>query len=122
MLILRDRASIAQLTDLEVRALIEQRIQALSEFDDCALDEMVIFIVVEPGDTLEVVSAHLGFPILGRRFELMEEHATYYEIVYVHSDDGFGIEVFISKLPGVPPELIAMCMAHATPTQEQPPP
>lgn len=120
MLILRDLVSIARLTDPEVRALIEQRLQALSEFDDCALEELVTFIVVEPGDTLYAVDASLGFPILDSRFELIEEHAGYYEIVYVLSDDGFGIEVFVSKHPGVAPELIAMCIAHTTPSREQP--
>lgn len=133
MLVLRNLASIAQLTDPELRTLIEQRVHALSEFDDCMLSELVMFLVVEPGDPLGDLDAQLGFPVMGNRFddarfgdsgfepsfELLEEHAGYYEIVFVLSDDGFGIEVFIPKHPGVPADLLAMCAAYATPAQEK---
>lgn len=111
MLILRDQESIDALTDLTLRSLIQQRVESLSEFDDYELSELVIFLVVEPGDPLSALDEQLGFPVLGSGFELLEEHAGYYEIVFVLSDDGFGAEVFIPKHPGVDPELIAMCKA-----------
>ena len=112
MLVLRDRASIAQLQDPELRSLIEQRVVSLVEFDDYDLDQLVTFLVVEPCDSLEAIDDQLGFQILAGTPELLEEHSRWYEIVFVLSDDGYGIEVFIPKHPGVDPLLLAMCSTH----------
>ena len=113
MLVLRDRASIEQLQDPQLRALIDQRVEALAEFDDYELHELVTFIVVQPGDSIEAIDEQLGRPILQGTPELLEEHPGYFEIVYVVSDDGFGIEVFIPKHPGVDPQLLSMCSTNA---------
>jgi hypothetical protein len=113
MLVLRDRASIAAIEDPDLRALIEARVESLAEYDDYDLDELVNFVVVEPGDSLPAIDEQLGRPVLGNSHELIEEHAGYYELVYVLSDDGFGIEVFIPKVPGVDPALLAMCATNA---------
>ena len=123
MLVLRDRESIAGITHADLRAHIERRVLALAEFDDFELHELVIFVVVEPGDAMSAIDAQLGFSILGDAdvtpaWELIEEHPGYFEIVYVLSDDGFGLDVFIPKHPDVPPELLAMCAAFASPAEE----
>jgi hypothetical protein len=132
MLALRDRDAISRVPDPELRALIERRAEAiLAEVgDSLELHEIVLFVVVEPGDPLDVINEQLGFPVLCTRWEpeacfgspafqpsweMLEERAEYYEIVYVVSDDGFGYEVFVPKRPGVDPELLAMCAAYATP-------
>ena len=134
MQVLRDQASISTIDDPELRTLIEKRVQTLAEFDDYELHELVNFLVVEPGDALHALDMQLGFPILQNRFDgsrfgdpgftpsfdLLEEHAGCYEIVFVVSDDGFGIEVFVAKDPGVPSELLAMCVAYATPAESMP--
>ena len=134
MQVLRDQASISTIDDPELRTLIEKRVQTLAEFDDYELHELVNFLVVEPGDALQALDLQLGFPILENRFDgsrfgdpgftpsfdLLEEHAGCYEIVFVVSDDGFGIEVFVAKDPGVPSELLAMCAAYATPAESMP--
>lgn len=112
MQVLRDRESVAVISDPGLRGLIEHRVRALDEFDDYELSELVTFIVVEPGDALAAIDEQLGFPVLGNRHELIEEHAGWYEIVFVLSDDGYGIEVFIPKASGVDPDLLAMCTTH----------
>ena len=67
---------------------------------------------MEQEDTLEKIDAQLGSSILSNRysgirfgqpdyvpsFELIDEHAGYYEMVFILSDDGFGVEVFIPKV------------------------
>ena len=87
------------------------------------------FLIVEPGDSLQAINAQLGFNILTNRwtgirfdqpgytqsFEILDEHAGYYEMVFIISDDGFGIEVFIPKAEGVDPDLLAMCQRYAVP-------
>ena len=90
MLVLRDLSSIAQLKDPELRKLIDERVEALGEFDDCELQELVTFIVVEPGDSLATLDDQLGFSVLNRPFELCEEHAGYFELLFVISNDGSG--------------------------------
>jgi hypothetical protein len=131
MRVLRDPAAIAQLEAGELHTLLAQRVASLSEFADYELHELVTFVVVQPGDSLEGLEEQLGFDALCNRFdgtrfgdpgftpswELLEQHAGYFAIVYVLSDDGFGIEVFVPKQPGVNPELLAMCATYATPAQ-----
>jgi len=119
MRVLRDRASIASTEDPALRALLETRVQALDEFDDCELHELVMFVIVEPFDSLHAVDQQLGFSVLTRPFDLMEEHLGYFEIVFVLSDDGYGLEVFVPKVSGVPDEMLAMCRAHVAQSQER---
>ncbi len=114
-----------------MRSLIDQRIAMLSE--DEPYDPAVngYFIVIEAGDSLDALDAQLGFSILSNRFdgtlyghpdfspcfELLEEHASCYEMVFVLSDDGYGVEVFIPK-EGAPAALLALCQRYAIPAQE----
>jgi hypothetical protein len=120
--------------DPELRQLLSNVVQTLSEFDDCDLADMVCFLIVEPGDTLAQVDAQLNFPILSNRFDgqpfgspdftpswdVLEAHAHWYELVFVMSDDGFGLEVFIPKHPEVPAELLAMCAMYYEPAPQEP--
>ena len=126
MIIVRDLSAIHQISNLEIRELVTQRMDDLGgdAFDANALG---YFLVVECGDTLEALSAQLGFDILCNRFtgirydqtgfmpsfELMEEFTAGYDMVFVLSDDGYGVEVFVQKANGVPPNLLAMCQRYA---------
>lgn len=122
MLILSEPTSIAGMGDAELIRLLRHRVDALQEFDDYALGDLVRFVVVEPGDSLQDLDAQLGFSARDKPFELLEEHPGYYELVFVVSDDGFGIEVFVPKQPGIDPRLLALCITQSAPSQEQPEP
>ncbi|CAM5797807.1 hypothetical protein [Rhizobacter fulvus] len=118
MQVVRDYESLASVPDLHLHALLEKCVASLtSGFDDYDLAELVTFIVIEPGDLLEAIDTALGFPILTRPFELLADHPDWYELVFVVSDDGYGIEVFISKASGVDPRLLSMCSAHLETTR-----
>jgi hypothetical protein len=118
MQVLRDYESIASVPDLHLRALLEKCVASLTtDFDEYDLDELVTFIVIEPGDSLAEIDTALGFPILTRPFELLVDHADWYELVFIVSDDGYGIEVFISKASGVDPRLLSMCARHVETTR-----
>ena len=134
MQVLRDRDATAQLGDPLLRSLILQRIDALTEeCPECALDQLGRFVIVEPGDQPEALAGQLGFHPLTNRWdgtpfgqpgfvpswELAEEHGAWYELVFVLGDDGFGLEVFVPKAPGVDPELLALCAAYAVPAAEE---
>jgi hypothetical protein len=129
MRIIRDPADTASIADPELRHLIEKTIVALSEDYPYDPDVLGYFIIVQPGDTLATINAQIGFDILANKwtgvrfdqpgytqsFEVLEEHAGYWEMVFILSDDGYGIEVFIPKAQGIDPDLLAMCARHAVP-------
>lgn len=91
MEILKDGAAVEQCLnntpDTELRRLIADRVQALSEFD---LGELAHFYVVETAEELK----SLDLPPI---YEIREDHTDWTELVYVISDDGFGLEVFVRK-------------------------
>jgi len=94
MEILKNGAAVEQYLnttpDPELRKLLTDRVQALREYDDYELAEIAHFYVVETADEL----ASLNLPDL---YEIREDHEHWTELVYVLSDDGFGLQVFIRK-------------------------
>ena len=130
MQLIHTAADVAKLADPALRNLIEATIAALSEDEPFDAAVLGYFLIVEPGDTVADLDAQIGFSILANRwiglrfdapgytqhFEVLDEHAGYFELVFILSDDGFGIEVFVPKR-GVAPELLAMCERYAVPSQ-----
>ena len=126
MHVIRTESDLRALEDLYLLALIRQRIADTAEFVD-TFGELVFFVVVQPGDDIAAVDVALGFPVMANRFDgttfgkpgftpswdVLEEHAGFYELVYVLSDDGSGVTVFVSKTDGVSPELLSMCRQFA---------
>ncbi len=76
--------------DLELRGLLADRVQALSEYDDCDLGDLAHFYVVETAEELRSLS-------LPETVEVRADHRDWTELVYVLSDDGFGLEVFVRR-------------------------
>lgn len=126
MIVVRNLQSTHQISNTAIRQLVEQRINDLGgeAFDSAALG---YFLIIQQGTTLEAIEAQLGFSILANRFtgirfdqpgfspsfEFVEEFPSCYDMVFVLSDDGFGIEVFVEKAEGVPPDLRIMCRTFA---------
>lgn len=124
MRILRDLADIQTLDSGEIRRLIEARIADLTESGEYRLEELVYFVVVEPGDTTAALEAHLGRTVLITNatgvypsWEVLEEHPSCYEMVIVLNDEGAGVEVFIPK-EGTDDNLLRMCRRYAVPARE----
>lgn len=106
--------------DCDVRKLLAAHVARLSEYEGHGLGELVRFIVFEHGDTVTDLDAALGFPIMTNRFdgihygepnfspswEVAEEYSHWYELIFVLSDDGFGVVVFIPK--NTQPQLLKM--------------
>ena len=74
--------------DPELRGLLAERVQALSDYED--ISEIAHFYVVETADEL----ASLDLPDL---YEIREDYEKWTELVYVLSDDGFGLQVYVRK-------------------------
>jgi hypothetical protein len=121
MLVIPDDRALRNLVDASLKALLKARCEELSEEVDGGWTALVRFIALEPGDPLPVLDAELGFPILEQPFELIEEHAAWFEIVFVLSDDGAGIEVFVPKHCDIDRRLLALCRTHSFPSKDQHP-
>lgn len=76
--------------DPELRSLLADRVQALSEYDDYDLGELAHFYVVETAEELR----SLNLPDI---VEVRADHKDWTELVYVLSDDGFGLQVFVRR-------------------------
>ena len=120
MLVIRDRPTIYAgtnaLADPELRRLIHQSAdQLMSQFEpgEYSLEELGVFIVVESGDSIDAIDEQLGRSILDTRPELVLEHPGWYQLVFILSDDGYGVEVFVPKDSSIPPDLIALCRRYA---------
>ena len=126
MIVVRDHSTIDQISNPAIRELVQQRINDLGgeSFDS---NELGYFLVVESSDTLEALSAQLGFDMLRNRFtgirfnatgftpsfEFIEEFPACYDMVFVLDDTGIGVEIFVPKEEGIDPDLIAMCRMYA---------
>ena len=127
MHVIRTESDLQALEDPGLLALIHRRIADTAEFVN-TFGELVFFVIVEPGDDIAGVDDALGFPVMVNRFDgttlgepgftpswdVLEEHAGFYELVYVLSDDGQGVTVFVTRAEGVSAELLAMCRQFAT--------
>ena len=135
MIVVRDLSTIDQISNLQIRELVQQRVNDLGgeSFDS---NELGYFLVVESSDTLEALSAQLGFDLLRNRFtgirfnatgftpsfEFIEEFPACYDMVFVLDDTGIGVEIFVPKEEGIDPDLIAMCrmFAYTAPPEDAP--
>ena len=121
MLILKSPSSFDFITDPSILKLVKLRHDQLG-------DEMFgSVIIVEIGDTVEDIEKEIGFSILTNLFddvrypdpdfvpcfEVLEDHGTFYEILFIFGDGDDGtVEIFIPKV-GVDPLLLAMCSQFA---------
>ena len=100
--------------DPRLRRLLSERRDQLG--GDIASE--VRFVIVQPGDTLDALERELGFPVLGDPegsfgCEWVEDHGTFYEALWILTDDGYAHVAFITKL-GPDPDLLKFCEMHIT--------
>lgn len=127
MYVIRTESDLQELEGGDLLELIHRRIADTAEFAD-HFSELVSFVIVEPCDDAEHLALAIGFSPLVNRFDgtcfgepgftpswdVLEEHAGFYELTYVLSDDGRGVTVFVTRAEGVSPALLAMCRQFAT--------
>ena len=122
MLSLTDRDAVtAALTnpnlDPNLRVLIGLRAWQMDDDRARPLSDIVKFVVVQPGDTSEVIHEAVGFPITWDQaeqpgFEWMEDHGAWFELAYVLTDD-LGMIVFVADDPGTNFTLRFNCLGVA---------
>lgn len=99
---------------LQMKALIESRMRELID-EDTAMEDLLFFLILEPGDGLPSLGRALGLGLLhesgDQPWEVIEEHATCYELVFVLSSSGFGALVLASK-EGTDEEILQLCRKY----------
>ena len=118
MIIIRDTASLDQLALVELKQLIRDRIAEITQGQPYDADVYGEFVIVEAGDTLPEIEAYLGREVIGN-FEWLVEWPCCWEAVFVLSDDGYGIDLFIPKPEAMDAELLAVCMQYAVPAEPE---
>jgi hypothetical protein len=107
--------------DQSVTSLIQRRLSDLLADDDLTMEELVFFVVPEPGESVQQLEEALGTQVLtvdgSPLWEFIEEHPTCYEFVIVMSDAGEGVEVLVPKT-GSDGDLLSLCQQHAVPVKE----
>ncbi len=102
-------------TDPCITALIQQRMEELSDDDTC-MEELVVFMILESGDGIEQLQRQLNMQVMTDQsvplWEVIEEHTTCYELVFVLSSSGYGALVFAPKKGGAP-DILALCQKYA---------
>ncbi len=131
MRVLRDPGLTSAIENEALRALVAQRFMEIVQDEPYDPDIYGYFIVMEPGDSVAALEQETGWPILGSVFnearfgdadfspcfEFLEEHErpACYEVVFILNDGGFGIDLFIPKVPGMDRQLLDFCRAYAVP-------
>ena len=129
MLILRDPLAVEQLAPSSMQALLRQRFVELSQDEPYDPRRHGFIVVVEVGDSVADVEHATGCRLLSNRYsavrfgdadfvpdwELLEHHhasddsPACVEIVFVLSDDGYGVVIVVPLCDGIDPQLLALC-------------
>ena len=132
MLFIRGPDQASRIDDPDLRRLVERRYAEVCSDEPYDRDIHGEMIVVEAGDTLTSLEGQSGCPIASNPFddsrfpdpdfvpvcEYLEEHSHCYEVMFLFSDDGAGINFFIPKSPGIDAEILALCARFAVPAPE----
>lgn len=135
MIILRDPSALDQVEDAYIRGLIAQRFQEIT-IDGYDYDELGIFVLAQPGDSIADLEQAGGIWIITGLFndacygdpdfspchEFLEWHAGHcYEMVHILNDSGYGVITIIPDAASIDPELLRFCKEYAVPIPESAP-
>lgn len=123
MISMTDDASIAsalkQPLHLELVDLVRRRRAILGY--DLPFTDMAHFVIIEPGDTIDDIEAAISWPVRpdldtgvpAWEWVLVHEDVCY-ETVFVLSDDGYAVVLFVQVAEGMDPELMGLLRAFCT--------
>lgn len=98
-----------------ITTLIQQRMEELID-ENTSMEELVMFVILESGDGIEQLQSQMDMRVMtdlgSPLWEVIEEHATCYELVFVLSSSGYGALVFAPK-QGCAIDILDLCQKHA---------
>jgi hypothetical protein len=118
------KSTLDLLADHQLRSLLTERVDQLTNaWEGIDLNDLTHFLIIQAGDTAADAEHELGWSLLvnmvdGTRFgdpaftpswEWIENHGGWFEAVFILSDDGFGISLFVQDHPATDANLLALC-------------
>jgi len=107
---------IVPLLEPDVRTVLQAHLDRLTEFADYPLEELARFVIVDPTDMiseLAVSGAGVLLPDGSDTFAIAPEYAARHgdtiEVVWIISDDGYGVVLFVPTTSRTSPGLLAAC-------------
>jgi hypothetical protein len=103
--------------DPELKRILAEHWARLADYD-LPLSDLAEFVIAQPGDTLAeletatampLVDHDKGQPTFALGPERVEQHAECLEVVFILSDDGFGVVLLVVNATGIDPMLKAAC-------------
>lgn len=113
MEIIRSVAQAATIPDPVLSHLILQRIASIASDEPYDAKLHGIFVTIEVGDTVRDILEQTGLDLLARCCEIAEQGSVYWSLLYILSDDGYGVELFVPKVEGIDQSLVAICQRSA---------
>ncbi|KGH03575.1 hypothetical protein [Comamonas thiooxydans] len=118
---LSDASAVDALDDCAMRAVVQQRLIELSEYEQ-PLDELAEFWLLDGSDTVATLEAQTGRPVMAGwpspdgsfqpGWDVLVSHPSCFEMVFVLDDSGYGAVFWIPK-SSADPDLLALCRKHA---------
>lgn len=116
-----------QIDDPAIRRLVEKRFYEICDGEAYDAEIHGELIVAEHGDTPTTLERQTGCSIAVNPFdesrfpdpdfvpacEVIEEHATCFEMVFILNDDGIGVLIFVPKQPDIDRDLLSLCSTYA---------
>ena len=128
MIILRDPQQLTQGVQPEIKAFLRQRFHDICEPEPYDPDEHGFFILIEPGDTSELIESETGYSLLKSLFsdtvygdpdftpdfEYLEDHGSFCEAVFIFTDSGFAVVMIVPKEDGIDGRILELCAEFST--------
>lgn len=116
--------------DPNLRTILLGRLALLyPDFADWDLADLAHFIIVEPGDSIDVIVSQIGIspfydalgevrypdPAFEPAWEFCIARRGYFDLTFALCDSGLGICLLVPDCPKIEPTLLELCRAYATP-------
>ena len=114
--------------DPNLKTILLERLELLTEFSDWDLADLAHFIIVEPGDCIDAIEQELGIsPFVNLvdgarypdpRFEPNWEHCIvregYFDLTFALCDAGLAICLLVPDRDDIDPQLLELCRVFGT--------
>lgn len=118
MLYIRTAEAMARALDTplepELHAILNEHRDLLTAYDGFRFDELAEILIVERGDTLAEAEETYGRRLVKNdAFAMMAElalrHSLWIEVVFILSDDGFGLVLLVETGESADPSILSAC-------------
>ena len=98
----------------ELQTILSEHRERLAGYYGFSFEELAEFLIVERGDTLADSEDKYGrrlveHDIFVMPVELAFRHSTWIEVIFILSDDGFGLVLLVETGEGTDPSLLSAC-------------